>query len=123
MQTASCSPPPAAQIDCTIGRRRHVGRVWVWDPFGEQTDSWPVAPFALDKTANIAPLEDLPQILAASLPSARFLSVWHSVARIHRHYGEPAAAELLANCISAHNGRGPTHRLCAGSRVQSCRHE
>jgi type IV secretion system protein VirD4 len=57
---------------------------------------WPVALFALDETANIAPLEDLPQILATSLPSARFLTVWHSVAQIHRHYGEPAAAELLA---------------------------
>jgi len=57
---------------------------------------WPAALFALDETANIAPLEDLPQILATSLPSARFLTVWHSVAQIHRHYGEPAAAELLA---------------------------
>jgi hypothetical protein len=24
------------------------------------------------------------------------LTVWHSVAQIHRHYGEPPAAELLA---------------------------
>jgi type IV secretory pathway TraG/TraD family ATPase VirD4 len=57
---------------------------------------WPPALFALDETANIAPLEDLPQILATSLPSARFLTVWHSVAQIRRHYGQDAAAELLA---------------------------
>ncbi|MGO9976064.1 MAG: type IV secretory system conjugative DNA transfer family protein [Solirubrobacteraceae bacterium] len=57
---------------------------------------WPVALFALDETANIAPLQDLPQILATSLPSARFLTVWHSVAQMHRHYGPAAAEELLA---------------------------
>jgi type IV secretory pathway TraG/TraD family ATPase VirD4 len=57
---------------------------------------FPPALFALDETANIAPLQDLPQILATSLPSARFLTVWHSVAQIHRHYGPAAAAELLA---------------------------
>jgi type IV secretion system protein VirD4 len=57
---------------------------------------WPPAVFALDETANIAPLEDLPQILATSLPSARFLTVWHSVAQMHRHYGDAAAEELLA---------------------------
>ncbi len=56
----------------------------------------PPALFALDETANIAPLQDLPQILATSLPSARFLTVWHSVAQMHRHYGPPAAAEILA---------------------------
>ena len=57
---------------------------------------WPPALFALDETANIAPLEDLPQILATSLPSARFVTVWHSVAQMHRHYGPAAAAEILA---------------------------
>lgn len=57
---------------------------------------WPPALFALDETANIAPLQDLPQILATSLPSARFLTVWHSVAQMHRHYGPAAAAEILA---------------------------
>ncbi|MHB8696312.1 MAG: type IV secretory system conjugative DNA transfer family protein [Solirubrobacteraceae bacterium] len=57
---------------------------------------WPPALFALDETANIAPLQDLPQILATSLPSARFLTVWHSIAQMHRHYGPAAAAELLA---------------------------
>jgi type IV secretion system protein VirD4 len=57
---------------------------------------WPPALFALDETANIAPLQDLPQILATSLPSARFLTVWHSLAQMQRHYGEAAAEELLA---------------------------
>jgi type IV secretory pathway TraG/TraD family ATPase VirD4 len=57
---------------------------------------FPPAVFALDETANIAPLQDLPQILATSLPSARFLTVWHSVAQLHRHYGPAAAAEILA---------------------------
>jgi type IV secretory pathway TraG/TraD family ATPase VirD4 len=57
---------------------------------------WPPALFALDETANIAPLEDLPQILATSLPSARFLTVWHSIAQLHRHYGPAAGAEILA---------------------------
>jgi len=57
---------------------------------------FPPALFALDETANIAPLQDLPQILATSLPSARFLTVWHSVAQLHRHYGPAAAAEILA---------------------------
>ena len=57
---------------------------------------WPPALFALDETANIAPLQELPQILATSLPSARFLTVWHSVAQMHRHYGPAAAAEILA---------------------------
>ncbi len=56
----------------------------------------PPALFALDETANIAPLQDLPQILATSLPSARFLTVWHSVAQMHRHYGPAAASEILA---------------------------
>ncbi len=57
---------------------------------------WPPALFALDETANIAPLQDLPQILATSLPSARFLTVWHSVAQMHHHYGPAGAEELLA---------------------------
>jgi type IV secretion system protein VirD4 len=57
---------------------------------------WPPALLALDETANIAPLQDLPQILATSLPSAQFLTVWHSVAQMHRHYPPAAAAEILA---------------------------
>jgi hypothetical protein len=56
----------------------------------------PPALFALDETANIAPLQDLPQILATSLPSVRFLTVWHSVAQLRRHFGVDAAAEILA---------------------------
>lgn len=57
----------------------------------------PQALFALDETASIAPIQDLPQILATSLGSgARFLTVWHSVAQIRRHFGVDAAAEILA---------------------------
>jgi type IV secretion system protein VirD4 len=60
---------------------------------------WPPALFALDETANIAPLQDLPQILATSLSSgARFMTVWHSVAQLRRHFGVDAAAEILALC-------------------------
>ncbi|MEN3284332.1 MAG: type secretion system protein VirD4, partial [Solirubrobacteraceae bacterium] len=58
---------------------------------------WPPALFALDETASIAPIQDLPQILATSLGSGvRFLTVWHSVAQIRRHFGDDAAAEILA---------------------------
>jgi type IV secretion system protein VirD4 len=57
----------------------------------------PPALFALDETASIAPIQDLPQILATSLGSGvRFLTVWHSVAQIRRHFGPEAAAEILA---------------------------
>jgi type IV secretion system protein VirD4 len=52
---------------------------------------------ALDETASIAPIQDLPQILATSLGSGvRFLTVWHSVAQIHRTFGDDAASEILA---------------------------
>jgi type IV secretion system protein VirD4 len=57
----------------------------------------PQALFALDETASIAPIQDLPQILATSLGSGvRFLTVWHSVAQIRRHFGVDAAAEIIA---------------------------
>jgi len=57
----------------------------------------PQALFALDETASIAPISDLPQILATSLGSGvRFLTVWHSVAQIRRHFGVDAAAEIMA---------------------------
>ncbi len=57
----------------------------------------PPALFALDETASIAPIQDLPQILATSLGSGvRFMTVWHSVAQIRRHFGVDAAAEILA---------------------------
>jgi type IV secretory pathway TraG/TraD family ATPase VirD4 len=52
--------------------------------------------FALDEAANIAPLEKLPQIRSTSLPSARFLTIWHSVVQLRKAYGEAAAAEILA---------------------------
>ena len=59
----------------------------------------PPALFALDETANIAPLQALGQILATSLSAGvRFLTVWHSVAQLRRHYGQDAAAEILALC-------------------------
>ncbi|MGH2867815.1 MAG: type IV secretory system conjugative DNA transfer family protein [Solirubrobacteraceae bacterium] len=57
----------------------------------------PPALLALDETASIAPIQDLPQILATSLGSgARFMTVWHSVAQIRHHFGVDAAAEILA---------------------------
>lgn len=57
----------------------------------------PPALFALDETASIAPIEDLPQILATSLGSGvRFMTVWHSVAQIRRVFGVDATAEILA---------------------------
>lgn len=57
----------------------------------------PPALFALDETASIAPIQELPQILATSLGSGvRFLTVWHSVAQIRRHFGSDAADEILA---------------------------
>jgi type IV secretory pathway TraG/TraD family ATPase VirD4 len=58
---------------------------------------WPPALFALDETASIAPIQDLPGILATSLGSGvRFMTVWHSVAQIRRVFGVDAAAEILA---------------------------
>lgn len=56
----------------------------------------PPALFALDEVAQIAPIEDLPQILATSLPSVRFLTVWHSLAQMRERYGTEAAATILA---------------------------
>lgn len=57
----------------------------------------PPALFALDETASIAPIQDLPQILATSLGSGgRFMTVWHSVSQIRRYFGADAAAEILA---------------------------
>ena len=51
----------------------------------------PQALFALDETAQIAPLQDLPQILSVSLSSGiRFLTVWHSLAQIRERYGPDA---------------------------------
>jgi type IV secretory pathway TraG/TraD family ATPase VirD4 len=57
----------------------------------------PQALFALDETAQIAPLQDLPQILSVSLSSGiRFMTVWHSLAQIRERYGADAAATILA---------------------------
>ncbi len=52
--------------------------------------------FALDETAQIAPLRQLPQLLGTSLPSVRFLTVWHSLAQMRSRFGPDAAAEILA---------------------------
>jgi hypothetical protein len=58
---------------------------------------WPPALFALDETANIAPLQDLPQILSTSLSAGvQFLTVWQNVSQIRERYGPEAAAEILA---------------------------
>src|SRR5918998_1139095 len=57
----------------------------------------PPAPFALDETAQIAPLQELPQILSVSHEiGIRFVTVWHSLAQIRQRYGADAAAEILA---------------------------
>jgi type IV secretory pathway TraG/TraD family ATPase VirD4 len=57
----------------------------------------PSALFALDDTAQIAPLQELPEILAVSHAiGIRFVTVWHSLAQIRQRYGADAAAEILA---------------------------
>jgi type IV secretion system protein VirD4 len=57
----------------------------------------PPALFALDDTAQIAPLQELPEILAVSHEiGIRFVTVWHSLAQIRQRYGPDAAAEILA---------------------------
>jgi type IV secretion system protein VirD4 len=57
----------------------------------------PPALFALDETAQIAPLQELPQILSiAHQIGIRFVSVWHSLAQMRERYGGDAAAEILA---------------------------
>ncbi len=57
----------------------------------------PQALFAIDETAQIAPIKDLPQILSMSLGSGvRFLTVWHSIAQMRERYGPDGAATILA---------------------------
>jgi type IV secretion system protein VirD4 len=57
----------------------------------------PPALFALDDTAQIAPLQELPEILSVSHEiGIRFVTVWHSLAQIRQRYGADAAAEILA---------------------------
>jgi type IV secretory pathway TraG/TraD family ATPase VirD4 len=57
----------------------------------------PPALFALDETAQIAPLQELPQILSLSHDiGIRFMTVWHSLAQIRERYGIDPAAEILA---------------------------
>jgi len=57
----------------------------------------PPAVFALDETAQIAPMQELPQILSISHQiGIRFVSVWHSLAQMRERYGAEAAAEIMA---------------------------
>jgi type IV secretion system protein VirD4 len=57
----------------------------------------PPALFALDDTAQIAPLQELPEILSiAHQIGMRFVTVWHSLAQIRQRFGTDAAAEVLA---------------------------
>jgi type IV secretory pathway TraG/TraD family ATPase VirD4 len=57
----------------------------------------PPALFALDETAQIAPLQELPEILSVSHEiGIRFVTVWHSLAQIRQRYGAEAAAEIMA---------------------------
>ncbi|MGH2944064.1 MAG: type IV secretory system conjugative DNA transfer family protein [Solirubrobacteraceae bacterium] len=57
----------------------------------------PTALFALDETAQIAPLQELPQILSVAHDiGIRFVTVWHSLAQMRERYGNDAAAEILA---------------------------
>ena len=58
---------------------------------------WPPALFALDEAANIAPLQELPQILSTSLSAGvQLLTVWQNISQIRERYGPDAAAEILA---------------------------
>lgn len=66
----------------------------------ESRDRQPIAPpalFALDETAQIAPLQELPQILSVSHDiGIRFVTVWHSLTQMRERYGADAAASILA---------------------------
>jgi type IV secretion system protein VirD4 len=57
----------------------------------------PPALFALDETAQIAPMQELPQILSVSYDiGIRFVTVWHSLAQLRERFGMDAAAEIMA---------------------------
>jgi type IV secretion system protein VirD4 len=57
----------------------------------------PPALFALDDTAQIVPLQELPQILTiAHEIGVRLVTVWHSLAQIRQRFGPDAAAEIMA---------------------------
>lgn len=57
----------------------------------------PPALFALDETAQVVPLQELPQILSVSHDiGIRFVTVWHSLAQMRERYGNDAAAEIMA---------------------------
>lgn len=57
----------------------------------------PPAVFALNETAQIAPMQELPQILSvAHQIGIRFMTVWHSLAQMRERFGPESAAEILA---------------------------
>jgi type IV secretory pathway TraG/TraD family ATPase VirD4 len=57
----------------------------------------PPALFALDETAQVVPLQELPQILSVSHGiGIRFVTVWQSLAQMRERYGVEAAATILA---------------------------
>lgn len=66
----------------------------------ENREHQPIAPpalFALDETAQIAPLQELPQILSVSHDiGIRFVTAWHSLAQMRERYGSDGAASILA---------------------------
>lgn len=54
------------------------------------------AMFALDEIAQMAPIEDINEIMSACLPNTRLVTVWHSVSQIQARYGAEKAREILA---------------------------
>lgn len=53
---------------------------------------------ALDETANIAPIKDLPEDLSVGRSAGKqYVTSWQSVAQIYRHYGRYGGREILAN--------------------------
>jgi type IV secretion system protein VirD4 len=66
---------------------------------GRENDNRPLQPRACARWTRqpTSPRsKTCPTILATSLPSMRFMTVWHSVAQIQRHYQDQGAGELLA---------------------------
>jgi type IV secretory pathway TraG/TraD family ATPase VirD4 len=58
---------------------------------------WPPALFALDETANIAPLQGLQQILSTTRSAGvQFLTVWQNISQVRERYGADAANAILA---------------------------
>jgi len=71
--------------------------IYYLDQQGNRGRQLPVsAMFALDETAQIAPLQDLNRIMSASLPNSRLITVWHSISQIQDRYGAETAREIQA---------------------------